>query len=154
MQLLESFLWFLFKFGKTTYSKEGQVNRLLEVLKTGDSEQAAKVFTSQDSEFKITADSIQAYVQFIKENPTYLNDLETFLSREGEKDNLLMVQKGKTMFFFDNYNFVLVPVYMELHTNYKDTTFLIDGQEVQVSDREDYSAIGGLMRLANLISLQ
>lgn len=132
-----------FHIGKTTYSKGGQIDRLLEILETGDSARVAKILTTNDPNFEITTESIQPYINFIEENPSYLNDLKTSLSREEEKDNLTMVQNGKTMFFFDNYDFVLEPVYIELHTNHKGTAFLIDGEEVQVSDSDDYSAIVG-----------
>ncbi|WP_164544053.1 zinc ribbon domain-containing protein [Jeotgalibaca ciconiae] len=133
----------VFNIGKTIYSKEGQIAHLLEILEKGDSVQAAKILTTDDPNFEITADSIQPYIRFVEGNSTYLFDLERYLSGDEEQDNLTMVQNGKTMFFFDNYDFVLEPVYMELHTNYKGTAFLIDGEEVQVSDSEDYSTTVG-----------
>ena len=132
-----------FNNAKETYSKEGQITHFIETLEKGDEKEVAEMLTTNDAAFEITAESVRPYLNYMEESSGYLDSLDNDLNRYGEKGNLSVVQNGKIMNMFDKYEFVLEPVYLELHTNHKDTAFLIDGVEVDVSDSDNYSVTVG-----------
>jgi len=67
-----------FFYGRYYYSKEKQTDRFLEVLSEKDAASLEKVLSSDDPDFEISKESIQPYVDYLKENDAFVEEIGPF----------------------------------------------------------------------------
>lgn len=133
-----------YAFGKSYYSMENQVARFVEVVKDNDPAKLAEALKTHDPNYKVTKQNLTKYTDYYadKKHKKEFSDLVNTLSSSPHAINgigdLSMQQEGSKLLLFDNYNFYIEPVYIELTANQKDIEFKIDDEVVGKSDSDDY----------------
>lgn len=123
--------------GKEHYSFENQVNQFIDGLSKNDPDVIAYL-TTDDPNFEMTEESIQPLFEYINENKEYLSDLKASLLTGAGNGEIQVTQSGKQMLLFDNYKFVVTPVYVTVTTGLEDMTILVNEKEIATSDSTDY----------------
>ncbi|WP_028273433.1 zinc ribbon domain-containing protein [Atopococcus tabaci] len=136
-----------YAFAENYYSFENQAQRYVEVLNTGEAKKIAGVATSTDLNFDITEESVQPYADYIKENKSYVQSLQSQMADEYSATDasydVYLNQNGKKFFLFDNYDLVMNSVYVDLSTNMEGAALAMNGEEVAQADSDDYSTTVG-----------
>lgn len=130
--------FFGYRHGEEYYSRENQVDRLVEVLESGDSAEIASVLSSGEEDFEIDEESIEPFVTSVLEE-TDLSQTRRNLRFSGTDGSLQLVQEGSHFFMFDKYELVLLPAYTTITTNMSNVEIFMDGEELVTSDSEDFS---------------
>ena len=74
----------LYLYGASYYTQVAQVDRMITILQERDGEKLAEIVTADDPSVMITRESLTPLFSYIKENPSYVNELKGYL-RQGEK---------------------------------------------------------------------
>lgn len=127
-----------YKVGESVYSQEKQTEALIETLSSKDSEELAKVLKTNDPNFEITAETIQPFVEYLDNNPNYFNDLVNELQYSNTYDSLEIRKNGTRLFFYDNYELVIEPVYANVITNADGAKIFNNGVEFLTSDSDEF----------------
>ncbi len=71
-----------YKFGASKFSKEKQVNVMIEAFQKKDANAIDEFVKVDDPSLKIKAEDIKAYIRYLKDNPSYNKELLSYLQRE------------------------------------------------------------------------
>ncbi|COQ13887.1 Predicted membrane protein [Streptococcus pneumoniae] len=92
----------------------------------------------------ITRESVTPLFSYIKENPSYVNELKQYL-RQGEKQrdgiekaDFSLTKDGKYFFIFDRYKLKAKTYYTTLLTNEKDVSLKMNGKEIDKTDDKKF----------------
>src|SRR5699024_91448 len=111
------------------------VNHLLddfeEAVKEKDTKQLATLLTTEEKDLKITADSLEGFVEFFDSKPSELKSLMKHLNSQTKKNS-------KKFFIFDDYKLILNPVYINVSVNYKDTDIIVNEDVIVTTDTENF----------------
>ncbi len=115
----------LYLYGSSYYTQVAQVDRMITILQERDGEKLAEIITADDQSVMITKESLTPLFSYIKENPSYVNELKEYL-RQGEKQrdgieraDFSLTKDGKYFFIFDRYKLKVKTYYTTLLTNEK-----------------------------------
>ncbi|MFL2134416.1 zinc ribbon domain-containing protein [Desemzia sp. FAM 23990] len=132
-----------FAFANNYYTRENQVSRYIEMINTGDAAKIAKAISTEDLNFELTEENMQPYADYINEDKEYIRLLTTRMEDEfaaaDSSNEIYLKQEGKDLFFFDHYEMMVNPVYAELSTNMENAVITLNGKEVGIADRSDYT---------------
>lgn len=129
-------------YGKQYYSKEKQVQRFVEILKTKDANKLAEVLKSGDPNYQVTATSLEPYLDYYASNShkEAFSNLITDLETQGDTlADLSLKKEGNFYFLFDKYQYYLKPVYIRLTTNQEGVEFSVNQEILGKSDSEAFS---------------
>lgn len=126
------------RYGEEHYSRENQVNRMIDVLESGDHAEIASVLSTGEEDFEIDEESIVPYVDTIL-GETNFDNARRSLTYGGQDGSLRLVQEGSHFFLFDKYELVLLPAYATVSTNMSDVAISMNGEELVTSDNEDFT---------------
>ncbi|MCV9884468.1 zinc ribbon domain-containing protein [Metabacillus halosaccharovorans] len=153
-----------YKVGEALTSESRLIEKFENALNENDAKAVAKLLTSNDKKVKINETSVKGLLKYYKENPEEIRDtidtLETQskvlrtenpmeeleledLLNEFAGDSLVNLEKDGKFLLYDNYQLNIDPVYLELGTNYKDTSLFVDGKEVGMADKPEYVSTFG-----------
>jgi len=153
-----------YKVGEALTSESRLIEKFENALNENDAKAVAKLLTSNDKKVKINETSVKGLLKYYKENPEEIRDtidtLETQskvlrtenpmeeleledLLNEFAGDSLVNLEKDGKFLLYDNYQLNIDPVYLELGTNYKDTSLFVDGKEVGKADKPEYVSTFG-----------
>ncbi|WEG73623.1 TcaA second domain-containing protein [Vagococcus intermedius] len=133
-----------YAFGKSYYSLENQATRFAELVKENDPAKLASVLKTHDPNYKVNKQNLTKYTDYYadkkhkKEFSELVNTLNSSPYAINGIGDLSMQQEGSKFLFFDNYNFYIEPVYLELTANQKNIEFKIDDEVVGKSDSDEY----------------
>ena len=73
----------LYLYGSSYYKQAAQVDRMITILQEKDGEKLAEIVTADDPSVVVTRESLMPLFSYVKENPSYVNELKEHL-RIGE----------------------------------------------------------------------
>lgn len=130
----------LYLYGSSYYTQLAQVDRMITILQERDGEKLAEIVTADDPSVMITRESVKPLFSYIKENPSYVNELKGYL-RQGEKQrdgieraDFSLTKDGKYFFIFDRYKLKAKTYYTTLLTNEKGVSLKMNGKEIDKTD--------------------
>ncbi|MFZ7755337.1 TcaA 3rd/4th domain-containing protein [Bacillus thuringiensis] len=134
----------LYLYGSSYYTQVAQVDRMITILQERDGEKLAEIVTADDPSVMITRESVTPLFSYIKENPTYVNELKEYL-RQGEKQwdgiertDFSLTKDGKYFFIFDRYKLKVKTYYTTLLTNEKGVSLKMNGKEIDKTDDKKF----------------
>ncbi|PER14281.1 zinc ribbon domain-containing protein [Bacillus cereus] len=134
----------LYLYGSSYYTQVAQVDRMITILQERDGEKLAEIVTADDPSVMITRESVTPLFSYIKENPSYVNELKQYL-RQGEKQrdgiekaDFSLTKDGKYFFIFDRYKLKAKTYYTTLLTNEKGVSLKMNGKEIDKTDDKKF----------------
>ncbi|MGG0300616.1 YARHG domain-containing protein [Bacillus albus] len=134
----------LYLYGSSYYKQSAQVDRMITIIQERDGEKLAEIITADDPLVIITGESVNPLFSYIKENPSYVNELKEQL-RIGEKQgdgmervDFSLTKDGKYFFLFDRYKLKVKTYYTTLLSNEKGTSLKMNGKEIDKSDDKKF----------------
>ncbi|MEK3928515.1 TcaA 3rd/4th domain-containing protein [Bacillus sp. FSL R7-0642] len=134
----------LYLYGSSYYKQVAQVDRMITILQEKDGEKLAEIITADDPSVTVTRESLTPLFSYIKENPSYVNELKGNL-RIGEKQgngieraDFSLTKDGKYFFLFDRYKLKAKTYYTTLLTNEKGITLKMNGKEIDKTDDKKF----------------
>ncbi len=134
----------LYLYGSSYYTQVAQVDRMITILQEQDGEKLAEIVTADDPSVMITRESLTPLFSYIKENPSYVNELKGYL-RQGEKQrdgieraDFSLTKDGKYFFIFDRYKLKAKTYYTTLLTNEKGVSLKMNGKEIDKTDDKKF----------------
>ena len=134
----------LYLYGSSYYKQAAQVDRMITILQEKDGEKLAEIVTADDPSVTVTRESLTPLFSYIKENPSYVNELREHL-RIGEKQgngieraDFSLTKDGKYFFLFDRYKLKARTYYTTLLSNEKGTTLKMNGKEIDKTDDKKF----------------
>ncbi|MGH1327352.1 TcaA 3rd/4th domain-containing protein [Bacillus pretiosus] len=134
----------LFLYGSSYYKQAAQVERIITIVQERDGEQLAKIVTADDPLVIVTRESLMPLFSYIKENPSYVNELKEQLrigEKQGngiEKADFSLTKDGKYFFLFDRYKLKAKTYYTTLLSNEKGTSLKMNGKEIDKTDDKKF----------------
>ncbi|MGN4425729.1 TcaA 3rd/4th domain-containing protein [Bacillus cereus group sp. MYBK30-1] len=134
----------LYMYGGSYYSQSAQVDRMITVLQERNGEQLAEMVTTDDPAVIVTRESLAPLFSYIKENPSYVNELKGYMKQgqkqgEGiERVDFSLTKDGKYFFLFDRYKLKAKTYYATLLTNEKDTFLKVNGKELDKTNDKKF----------------
>lgn len=134
----------LYLYGSSYYAQVAQVDRMITILQEKDGEKLAGIVMTDDPSVIVTRESLAPLFSYIKENPSYVNELKEHL-RQGEKQgneieraDFSLTKDGKYFFLFDRYKLKAKTYYTTLLTNEKGTLLKMNGKEIDKADDKKF----------------
>ncbi|MFC9418435.1 TcaA 3rd/4th domain-containing protein [Bacillus mobilis] len=134
----------LYVYGSSYYTKSAQVDRMITIVQERDGEKLAEIVTADDPSVIVTRESLMPLFSYIKENPSYVNELKNYL-RQGEKRgdgieraDFSLTKDGKYFFLFDRYKLKAKTYYTTLLSNEKGTFLKMNGKEIDKTDDKKF----------------
>lgn len=134
----------LYLYGSSYYKQSAQVDRIITILQERDGEKLAEIITADDPSVIVTGESVKPLFSYIKENPSYVNELKEQLrivEKQGngiERTDFSLTKDGKYFFIFDRYKLKAKTYYTTLLTNEKGTSLKMNGIEIDKSDDKKF----------------
>ncbi|MGH0591653.1 zinc ribbon domain-containing protein [Bacillus pretiosus] len=134
----------LYLYGSSYYKQAAQVDRMITILQERDGEKLAEIVTADDPSIIVTRESLMPLFSYIKENPSYVDELKEHLrigekQRDGiEKADFSLTKDGKYFFIFDRYKLKAKTYYTTVLTNEKGTSLKMNGKEIDKSDDKKF----------------
>ena len=75
----------LYLYGSSYYKQSAQVDRMIMILQEQDGEKLAEIVTADDPSVVVTRESLMPLFSYIKENPSYVNELKEHLRIDKNK---------------------------------------------------------------------
>lgn len=129
-------------------SKDSVISNFSKAIEQKDVNTLSKYLVSSDSRAKVDEASIKAFLDYIDQNPAYLNDLINTIKNPNSSNyfiqndsfaDLKLKTDGKVFLLFNKYVFEMQPYFLKIKTNYKDTEIYMDGKVVSKADSDDFS---------------
>lgn len=127
----------------STLSKQGAIDYFMQVISAGDFTECAEVMTMSDPNTKLNNITIQPFIEYIQEDPDFLESVKQDL--EGTGSFIRVKTNGKRFWFFDRYVIEMDPVYLEVISDIKNAKIYIDGREFAVTGEPGQSVLVGPM---------
>ncbi|HDR7792401.1 TPA: YARHG domain-containing protein [Bacillus luti] len=134
----------LYLYGSSYYTQVAQVDRIITILQERDGEKLAAIITTDDPSVIVTSESLTPLFSYIKENPSYVNELKEYL-RQGEKRgdgveraDFSLTKDGKYFFLFDRYKLKAKTYYTTLLSNEKGTSLKMNGKEIDKTNDKKF----------------
>ncbi|MEY8348414.1 YARHG domain-containing protein [Bacillus cereus] len=125
-----------YMYGANYYSAEAQIDRMITILQERSAEKFIEIVTTDDPQFVIDKESVAPLFAYIKEFPSYVNDLKGSIQQQKKKRNdvekvdFVLTKDGKYFFVFDRYKLKAKTYYTSLLTDEKDTVLKVNGKEL------------------------
>ncbi|EJS64944.1 hypothetical protein ICW_04526 [Bacillus wiedmannii] len=144
LALLAVVIMGLYLYGSSYYKQAAQVDRMITIVQERDGEKLAEIVTADDPSVIVTRESLMPLFSYIKENPSYVDELKEHLrigekQRDGiEKADFSLTKDGKYFFIFDRYKLKAKTYYTTVLTNEKGTSLKMNGKEIDKSDDKKF----------------
>ncbi|PRT36280.1 TcaA 3rd/4th domain-containing protein [Bacillus wiedmannii] len=134
----------LYLYGSSYYKQAAQVDRIITIVQERNGEKLAEIVTADDPAIIVTRESLMPLFSYIKENPSYVNELKEYL-RQGEKRgdgieraDFSLTKDGKYFFLFDRYKLKAKTYYTTLLSSEKGTSLKMNGKEIDKTDDKKF----------------
>ncbi|MGE6537316.1 TcaA 3rd/4th domain-containing protein [Bacillus luti] len=134
----------LYLYGSSYYTQVAQVERMITILQERDGEKLAEIIMADDPSVVVTRESVMPLFSYIKENPSYVNELKAYLiqgEKQGdgiERADFSLTKDGKYFFIFDRYKLKAKTYYTTLLSNEKGTSLKMNGKEIDKTDDKKF----------------
>ncbi|WP_270344171.1 TcaA 3rd/4th domain-containing protein [Bacillus mobilis] len=130
--------------GSSYYTQSAQVDRMITIVQEREGEKLAEIVTADDPSVIVTRESLMPLFSYIKENPSYVNELKEQLrisEKQGngiERADFSLTKDGKYFFIFDRYKLKAKTYYTTLLSNEKGTSLKMNGKEIDKTDDKKF----------------
>ncbi|MES5891561.1 MULTISPECIES: hypothetical protein [Bacillus cereus group] len=142
-----------YKFGASKFSKEKQVNAMIEAFQNKNVNAIDEILKVDDPTLKVKTEDIKAYIRYLKENPSYNKELLSYLQRETVDQKLAsdkasfkdgkIIEDGKEWFLYPKYKFSMKSYYMNVSTTAKNAEIYVnDKKETELSSDKTSKELG------------
>ncbi|MFS0749339.1 zinc ribbon domain-containing protein [Oceanobacillus sp. 1P07AA] len=150
-----------FLIGNYITSHERLADNFVEALEEKDPDKVAKLLSFSKGKEEIDSADTKGFLKYLEENPEIAEDIgqsvleqskildskneirsmEEYTDRVfyGNGNDMVLLAKGERFLFFDTYELIVEPVYVNLSTNVEDAALFAGDEEVANSDSSDYS---------------
>ncbi|MBJ8054802.1 YARHG domain-containing protein [Bacillus cereus] len=134
----------LYLYGSSYYKQAAQVDRMITVLQERDGEKLAEIIRADDPAVIVTRESLTPLFSYIKENPSYVNELKEYLRQDEkqgdgiERADFSLTKDGKYFFLFDRYKLKVKTYYTTLLTNENGTSLKLNGKEIDKTNDKKF----------------
>ncbi|MFJ8524785.1 zinc ribbon domain-containing protein [Bacillus cereus] len=153
LAIIAILLFGVYKFGANKFSKEKQVNVMIEAFQKKDINAIDEFVKVDDPSLKIKTEDIKAYMRYLKENPSYNKELLSYLQKETVNQKLTIdkatfkdgqiIEDGKEWFLYPKYKFNMKSYYMNVSTTAKNAeVYVNDKKETELSNDKTSKEIG------------
>ncbi len=100
----------LYLYGSSYYKQAAQIDRMITILQEKDGEKLAEIVTADDPSVVVTRESLMPLFSYVKENPSYVNELKEHLridKKQGnglERTDFSLTKDGKYFFYLIGIN--------------------------------------------------
>lgn len=150
--VLAVLLFGAYQFGAQQFSKEKQVEAFLKALETEDVKKLTSIMQTSDTRVKVTEEDVKSYLRYMKENPSYYQQLVSYLNTqavdglvetEEQFSDVQLVEQGKKWMLYPIYKMQVQAYYIDIQTNTKDATIYVNDKEAaKVTNAELEKEIG------------
>lgn len=151
--VIAALLFGVYQFGAYKFSKEKQVNEMLEAFQKNDVSAIDEFVKVDDPGLKVKSEDIQAYIRYLKDNPSYNKALLYYLQKEAiTKDSVgstvsfedgRIIEDGKEWFLYPKYKFNMKSYYMNVSTTAKNAEIYVnDKKEIELSSSKTSKELG------------
>ncbi|PEC20835.1 zinc ribbon domain-containing protein [Bacillus cereus] len=142
-----------YKFGASKFSKEKQVNAMIEAFQKKDVNAIDEFLKVDDPSLKVKTEDIKAYIRYLKDNPSYNKALLSYLQKETVNQKLAsdkasfkdgqIIEDGKEWFLYPKYKFSMKSYYMSVSTTAKNAeVYVNDKKETELSSDKTSKELG------------
>ncbi|MDM5196204.1 hypothetical protein QUG02_25000 [Bacillus hominis] len=142
-----------YKFGASKFSKEKQVNAMIEAFQKKDVNAIDEFLKVDDPSLKVKTEDIKAYIRYLKDNPSYNKALLSYLQKETVNQKLAsdkasfkdgqIIEDGKEWFLYPKYKFSMKSYYMSVSTTAKNAEIYVnDKKETELSSDKTSKELG------------
>ncbi|WP_212934871.1 zinc ribbon domain-containing protein [Bacillus hominis] len=140
-----------YKFGASKFSKEKQVNAMIEAFQNKDVSAIDEFVKVDDPGLKVKPEDIKAYIRYLKDNPSYNKTLLSYLQKEAVDENSArasfqdgtIIEDGKEWFLYPKYKFSMKSYYMNVSTTAKNAEIYVnDKKETELSSGKTSKELG------------
>lgn len=142
-----------YKFGASKFSKEKQVNAMIEAFQNKDVNAIDEILKVDDPTLKVKTEDIKAYIRYLKDNPSYNKALLSYLQKETVNEKLAsdkasfkdgkIIEDGKEWFLYPKYKFSMKSYYMNVSTTAKNAEIYVnDKKETELSSDKTSKELG------------
>lgn len=153
LAIIAILLFGVYKFGANKFSKEKQVNVMIEAFQKKDINAIDEFVKVDDPSLKIKTEDIKAYMRYLKENPSYNKELLSYLQKETVNQKLTIdkatfkdgqiIEDGKEWFLYPKYKLNMKSYYMNVSTTGKNAeVYVNDKKETELSNDKTSKEIG------------
>ncbi|MCU5459059.1 hypothetical protein OCA96_05050 [Bacillus cereus] len=153
LAIIAILLFGVYKFGANKFSKEKQVNVMIEAFQKKDINAIDEFMKVDDPSLKIKIEDIKAYMRYLKENPSYNKELLSYLQKETVNQKLTIdkatfkdgqiIEDGKEWFLYPKYKLNMKSYYMNVSTTAKNAeVYVNDKKETELSNDKTSKEIG------------
>ncbi|MGZ7148754.1 TcaA 3rd/4th domain-containing protein [Bacillus sp. BC08] len=134
----------LYVYGSSYYTRAEQVDRMITIVQERDGEKLAEIITADDPAIIVTGESLMPLFSYIKENPSYVNELKEYLRQDEkrgdgtERADFSLTKDGKYFFLFDRYKLKAKTYYTTLLSSEKGTSLKMNGKEIDKTDDKKF----------------
>lgn len=116
-----------YMFGKNYYSRDHQIDRIVNGIKQPNSD-LAKYVIADDSSVKVTKNSVKPYQKLLSNEKS--SSLKSELANGGTITNGELVENGKYFLFFPKYQLKVKTYSPKVETNHQNSTLYVNGSNV------------------------
>ncbi|WP_462410831.1 zinc ribbon domain-containing protein [Neobacillus sp. Marseille-QA0830] len=153
-----------YKTAETLTSKDRLIDKFESALVEKDGQAVAKLLSSTDKKAEINEKTVKGFMKYYKNNPDEVSGLIETLKNQSKyydqtknantsmlnkladgllSDGAVNLEKSGKFLFFDTYKINVDMVYLNLSTNYKDTTLYLDKTKLGKATKPDYEKTYG-----------
>ncbi|PDY79642.1 zinc ribbon domain-containing protein [Bacillus cereus] len=151
--IVVAILFGTYKFGASKFSKEKQVNAMIEAFQKKDVNAIDEFLKVDDPSLKVKTEDIKAYIRYLKDNPSYNKALLSYLQKETVNQKLAsdnasfkdgqIIEDGKEWFLYPKYKFSMKSYYMSISTTAKNAEIYVnDKKEAELSSDKTSKELG------------
>ena len=151
--IVVAILFGAYKFGASKFSKEKQVNAMIEAFQKKDVNAIDEFLKVDDPGLKVKTEDIKAYIRYLKDNPSYNKELLSYLQKETVDQKLAsdkasfkdgqIIEDGKEWFLYPKYKFSMKSYYMSVSTTAKNAEIYVnDKKETELSSDKTSKELG------------
>ncbi|WP_099158602.1 zinc ribbon domain-containing protein [Virgibacillus ndiopensis] len=153
MIIILSFIAFFF-IGKGKFTPENTVDAFEKAVENKDTKALKNLINPVNDSFELTKENTSLFIEFLSNNPKKYDKLINRLNQQVESINtsgenrmaysndtyatVNIIKEGKKWWLFDNYEIVVVPMYLDLYMDTKDVGLFVNGNRVGTSTGKDY----------------
>lgn len=111
-----------------------------------DTEALTSILTTEHEDLEVNEDTVNAFIALYKSKNTEFKNIVSQLTYQAEGAEsaygslpVELQKNGKKLLFFDDYQLVLLPVYLEVTTNYENTDIFVNGDKLATADEENFT---------------
>ncbi|PQZ56800.1 hypothetical protein CQZ94_12725 [Bacillus sp. MYb209] len=151
--VIVALLFGAYQFGANKFSKEKQVNVMIEAFQNKDVSAIDEFVKVDDPGLKVKPEDIKAYIRYLKDNPSYNKALLSYLQKEEVDENSAsdtasfrdgkIIEDGKEWFLYPKYKFSVKSYYMNVSTTAKNAEIYVnDKKETELSSDKTSKELG------------